>query len=256
MSLTPRKHFDIDIVDLSDRYVDETAAIHAVCFPDKIETLLGVACIADCLRRRYVQPGGDCYSRIAIDRATGRVAGYCHAEPLRPDGGLANMFLSRAIAREHLLRNVWFRPRVWWWLARRLGRKLAQRDWNEGYTLQVLPGWEVAKMLGLHPDYRGGNVGHDLMLDNEQQARQRGSIRICGLVERSNIKAEKLYASIGWVRSSAGSERYEVFAMHRDLTAAAVAPPLTKEAPVVCTLPTSTSTSLPATQPPEPAPMK
>ncbi len=251
MGDTARRNFDLEIRDLSEPYVDETARIHVLCFPEKLEAKLGVDCIADCLRRRYVSPGGDCFSRIAIDSMTGRVAGYCHGERLVPGSSEANMFLGLALARKYLRRRIWLRPGVWVWVTERVLRKFSRRVWNEGDALQVLPNWEVAKMLGIHPDYRGGNVGKALMLDNELQARRRGSDRICGLVKQSNIKAERLYASVGWVRSSSDSRHYDVFAMHRDLTESAAAPLMTREAPVTCTLPTFTSTSPPETRPRE-----
>ncbi len=212
-----KRHFDIDIVDLAEHHVAETARIHAACFPDKLETLLGLSCIEDCLRRRYIQPHGDCYCRVAVSRDNGRVAAYCHAERFKGGSGLANAFLRPDIAKAHLWRSGWMRPKVWLWLLRRVWARLFSRPGNEGDTLSVRDDWEVAKMLGIHPDYRGGNVGIDLMLDNEAEARKRGSKRICGLVEQNNIKAEKLYKSIGWVRTTENSTHWKVFAMHREL---------------------------------------
>lgn len=219
-----RRQFEIEIRDLAIDDVAACAEIHQICFPNKIETILGNECIQDCLRTRYIAPHGDCVSRVAVDRESGRVAAYLHAEPMRPGDNLSNAFLNSNLARKHLLRRGWYRPRVWAWFARRLWRKLFARDWNEGTTLDIRPNWEVAKMLGIHPDFRGGNIGVDLMRDNEAEAQRRGAQRICGLIERSNIKAERLYASVGWVRTSTNSDHYEVFAMHRDLTEAVADP--------------------------------
>ena len=215
MPAKERPHFDIEIQDLSEEFVDQCAAVHAMCFPEKIETLLGHGCIVDCLRRRYMPPHDDCFCRIAVDKFNRKLAGYCYAEPMR--GALANAFLNRQILVKHLLRRVWFLPRVWGWILRRVVRSRTHRGWNEGDSITPGANWEVAKMMGLHSDYRGGNVGVDLMLDNEAQARQRGVKRICGLVERNNIKAERLYKSIGWARTSPDTDRYDVFAMHKDL---------------------------------------
>jgi ribosomal protein S18 acetylase RimI-like enzyme len=217
MSARERKVFDIDIQDLRAPYVDECARLHMLCFPQKIETLLGHECITDCLRRRYINPPGDCYCRIAIDKASGRMAGYLYAETMLPGNPLSNAFLSPAIAREHLRRRAWLSPRIWMWLAKRVWRKVFWRDWNEGATQDIQTGWEVAKMLAIHPDFRGGNVGVDLMLDHEKESIRRGGTRVCGLVERDNIKAEKLYKSVGWARTSPATDEYYVFAMHKDV---------------------------------------
>lgn len=212
----PRTHIDIDIVDLSEPRVDECARLHAECFPTKLETLLGHECIADCLRTRYIHPPGDCFCRVGIRKSDGKLMAYCYAEPLRPDGGWSNAFLSPALAKKHLLRRLWLRPGVWAWVVRRIWNTLAGLDDNEGASLRVPPrGWEVAKMLGVHPQARGSNVSVDMMIDNEEEARRRGMTRVCGLIEASNTKAERLYASLGWVRTS--GKRYRVFAMHKDL---------------------------------------
>lgn len=211
-----RRSFDIDICDLSEEYVEQCAQIHAISFPEKIESMLGHACIADCLRTRYMPPDHDCYCRIAIDRSSGRVASYCHAEPSR--GFLSNAFLSTAVLTKHLLRRGWYKPQVWLWVVKRIIKKYTRSSTsNEGMFVESNPKWEIAKMLAIHPDFRGSNVGLDLMLDNEAEARKRGSQRICGLIKRDNIKAERLYKSIGWVRTSPDTDKYDVFAMHRDL---------------------------------------
>jgi len=217
MSSRPRKRFEIEIRDLADDDVEACARLHGLCFPDKLETLLGHACIVDCLRQRYVAPRGDCFCRVAIDKSSGRLAGYLYAETMVPGNPLSNAFLNKRIAKGHLFRRVWFSPRLWGWLAQRIWRRLFGRDWNEGARQDIQSGWEVAKMLGIEPDFRGGNVGVDLMLDNEAEARRRGVRRICGLIERGNVKAERLYQSIGWQRTSADSDCYQVFAMHKDL---------------------------------------
>jgi len=213
-----RKHFDIDIRDLTEEYVDACARVHAECFPDKLETLLGLECLRDCLRRRYMKPQGDCFCRIAVSKSDGRLAGYVYAEPMR--AVVSNSFLNRPIARAHLLRRIWLRPRLWLYVVRRVYRSLFRKTWNEGLTLHGRPDWEVAKMLGIHPDFRGGNVGVELMLAHERDARARGMTRVCGLIERTNVKAARLYQSIGWVYTSPDWQKYDVFAMHKDLTPA------------------------------------
>lgn len=212
-----RKHFEIEIRDLTEEFVDQTARLHKLCFPRKIESVLGVDCIADCLRRRYIQPHGDCYCRIAILKSNGKVVSYCHAESLS-HGPSAHAFLSRRIARKHLLRKIWFSPGAWAFLARRIAAKVFGRGLNERDTIAYQPDWEVAKMLAIDPEVRGGNVGVDMMLDNEREARRRGATRICGLIEKRNVKAARLYESIGWERDSPDTDRFEVFAMHKKLS--------------------------------------
>lgn len=212
-----RRYFDIEIRDLSEAFIEDCTRLHWQCFPDKLESRLGLACIADCLRRRYVPAARDAYCRIAVERTTGRLLGYLYAESIE-HGELAHAFLSPAIARRHLLARGWSRPAVWAWLLGRFWRLLTGRRFRvREPAANRAPGGEVAKMLAVHPDARGSNVGRDLMVDHELEARARGRTRLLGRVQRGNHKAERLYASIGWERSEPGAEADEVFAMHKAL---------------------------------------
>ncbi len=212
-----RRWLDLEMRDLSEEHVDACARLHRLCFPEKLESLLGHACITDCLRTRYMPPVGDAYCRVALVRETGQLVGYCYAESIA-HGELAHAFLSPALARKHLLRTGWRRPAVWSWLINRVWRRLISHGGRvrEPEANRALGG-EVAKMLAVHPDARGTNVGRDLMVDNELEARRRGARRLLGRVLRGNVKAERLYASIGWVRSLPDSQHDEVFAMHKEL---------------------------------------
>lgn len=212
-----RRWLDLEIRDLSEEQVEACARLHRLCFPEKLESLLGHACIADCLRSRYMPPGGDAHCRVALARETGQLVGYCYAESIE-HGELAHAFLSPALARKHVMRVGWRRPAVWRWLLNRGWSKLVGRGIRvREPEANRVAGGEVAKMLAVHPDARGTNVGHDLMVDNEIEARRRGVRRLLGRVLRGNVKAERLYASIGWVRSAPDSQEDEVFAMHKEL---------------------------------------
>lgn len=212
-----RRYIDVEIRDLSEGSVEACARLHRQCFPDKLESRLGLACIADCLRRRYLPAARDAHCRIAVERATDRLLGYLYAETIE-HGELAHAFLSSPIALRHMLVRGWYRPSVWAWLLGRLWRLLTGRRIKvREPAANRAPGGEVAKMLAVHPDARGTNVGRDLMVDHELQARARGRTRLLGRVLRDNIKAERLYASIGWERSEPAAAADEVFAMHKVL---------------------------------------
>jgi ribosomal protein S18 acetylase RimI-like enzyme len=217
MGSTAKKHYDIDIKDLSETYLDAVARLHALCFPAKIETLLGHDCLIDVLRERFLGPRRDSYCRIAVLKSDGKLAAYLYATPLGGKEAYSHAFINPRVLKAHLVRKVWLRPRVWGYMLRRFWNKRFKPLRNEGDAQAVHPHTEVAKMLAIDPDCRGGNVGVDLMLDQEREAAKRGARRVCGLIERNNIKAEKLYASIGWVRTSPDSDRYDIFAMHKDI---------------------------------------
>jgi ribosomal protein S18 acetylase RimI-like enzyme len=217
MSARPRKHFEIRIEALSEAYVEQAARIHAVCFPQRIETLLGHDCICDVYRTRFLGPQRDTFCLIAIHTPDGRLAAYlCGSEPMQ-DPELPHGFINPRVFRRHLLRKVWRRPDLWGPLFSLLRQRLLHKGCIEGADKPV-PEWaSVAKLLGIDPEFRGGNIGVDLMLAIEGEARKRGARRLMGLVEQTNIKAEKLYKSIGWVRTSPDADKYTVFAMHKDI---------------------------------------
>jgi len=217
MSDRPRKSFDIRIEMLSEQYVEEAASLHRVCFPDKIETLLGQACVRDVYRDRFLGPHPDTYCLVAIHKPDGKLAGYLYGSDLVPQSSSPHAFINNRLLLRHVLRRGWFSPPVWKWCLRQFTSRFKKENHNEGSVVPIPPWGSVAKMLGLHPDFRGGNVGVDLMLAIEGEARKRGARRLYGLVERSNIKAEKLYASIGWVRTSPDTDRWQIFSMHKDL---------------------------------------
>jgi len=214
-----RRHFDVRIEPLAESHIEEAARIHARCFPDKIETLLGLDCIREVYRERFLGPRRDTFCLVAIHVPDGRLAAYLYGSDLVPQSSSPHAFINQAIAKRHLLKSGWYRPRIWKFLLNRVLSRLFGKHQNESAVVPV-PQWGcVAKMLGIHPDFRGGNVGVDLMLAIEGEAMKRGARRLYGLVERTNIKAERLYASIGWVRTNADSDKWQVFSMHKDLFA-------------------------------------
>jgi len=225
MTDRPRPHYPLEIVDLTEERVMDTARLHALSFPDKIETLLGIDCIAEVLRERFLGPRRDSYCRLAIHKPDGRLAGFLYSTTLWPDNRWSHAFINRAIFRRHFWRKLWLRSAVWGYALQTLRGRFGRKVLNERESEPYYPNTEVAKMLAVSPDFRGGNVGVDLMLDIEPMALARGAVRLNGLVERSNIKAEKLYKSIGWVRTSPDTDRYDVFAMHKMLAQAIPARP-------------------------------
>ncbi len=227
MSERPRKNFEIRIEPLSERYVEDAARIHAVCFPDKIETLLGHDCICDVYHTRFLGPQRDTFCLIAVHQPDGKLAAYLYGSEPMKDPDMPHGFINQRVFRRHLFRKIWFRPDLWRFLVKFAWRKFFDKSYNEGADKPV-PEWaSVAKMLGIHPDFRGGNIGVDLMLAIEDEARKRGARRLMGLVEQTNIKAEKLYKSIGWVRTSPDADKYTVFAMHKDIDTDRQPKPLT-----------------------------
>jgi len=218
----PHKIFDIRIEELSEPYLEATARVHAVCFPDRIETFLGLDCIVAVYRDRFLGPRRDSQCLLAINQRDDRVAAFVYAsEPGHGRGqtlALANRFISPRVLKRYLLARMWFRPRVWLYVLRRVFRKLKPGGWDEGATLPLPPDAVAAKMLGVAPEFRFGNVGIDLMVAIQNDAHRRGVVRMMGLVEQTNTKAERLYRFLGWVRTSPNSDHYAVFAMQKDLT--------------------------------------
>ncbi|MCH7526694.1 MAG: GNAT family N-acetyltransferase, partial [Planctomycetes bacterium] len=76
---------------------------------------------------------------------------------------------------------------------------------------------EYVAPMGVDPDFRFSNVGFDLMLDVEEQAKRRGARRIWGLVAHGDARAERMYAYLGQRRASPPSDKYSFFAMYKDL---------------------------------------
>lgn len=215
-----RPRYRIRIVDLTGDRIQDTARLHAASFPDKIETLLGLDCIADVLRERFLGADRDSYCRIALSEPDGRLAGYLYSTKLWPDNRWSHAFINQAIFRRHFWRKVWLRPAIWRYLLKSVTGRFGKRVLNEREVEPFYPDTEVAKMLAVSPDFRGGNVGADLMRDIEPNAIERGARRLNGLIERNNIKAERLYKSIGWVRTSPDTDEFDVFAMHKILAPA------------------------------------
>lgn len=217
MAATDRKLYDIEIRVLQEADFPAAARLHRICFPDKIESLLGDSCIIDTYHERFSGAAADSYALVAIHRRDGRLAGYIYASDMGPEPFWAHAFVGRTTIRRQMRSRAWRTPAVWAWLLKRVWRKLFARDLNEGDVVQMPPHTTVAKMLAVDPDFRFGNVGIDLMLEIESEARRRGARRLAGLVEHRNRKAERLYNSIGWVRTTPATEKYTVFSMHKDL---------------------------------------
>jgi GNAT superfamily N-acetyltransferase len=100
---------------------------------------------------------------------------------------------------------------------RRVVRKLFDGPPNEGDALPLGAESCVIKPVGVAPECRFSNAAVDLMQAGEAEARRRGATRLIGLVERSNTKAARLYAFLGWARTSPEREDFGVYAMHKDL---------------------------------------
>jgi len=220
---SPHRLFDIRIEELSEPYLEDTARIHAACFPDRIETYLGLDCIVAVYRDRFLGPQGDSRCLLAINQPDGRVAAFIYASHLErgwaPTLALANRFISPRVLKKYLLARMWFRPRVWLYVLRRAIHRLKPGGWDEGATLSLPRDAVVAKMLGVAPEFRYGNVAIDMMVAIEDDARRQGAARLMGLVEQTNTKAQRLYHFLGWVHFSPNSDQYAVFAIHKDLSA-------------------------------------
>ena len=78
---------------------------------------------------------------------------------------------------------------------------------------------ELIAHLAVDPDARFSNVGFDLMLDMEEQARRRGKRRVYGVVDHQNTSAIRLYEAIGFRQTSPGKPKGRYFAMHKNLNA-------------------------------------
>lgn len=208
---------DLDIRPLREADFDAVARLHAVCFPDKIETLLGARCITDTYHDRYIGPMADSFALVAVHRRDGRYVGFVYGTNPGATGTFAHAFISRAALKRHFLRRAIFLPRVWLFVFRRILRKLGGGAPNEGDRLELGAGSCVVKMVGVAPEFRFGNAAFDLMQAVEDEARRRRATRLVGLVERSNRSAERLYSFLGWVRTSPDRNDYAVFAMHKNL---------------------------------------
>lgn len=217
MASRPRKQYEIDIEDLSEPYVEAVARLHTQCFPGKIESLLGFSCIAGLLQRRYLSPQRDSLCRIAVLKPERRLAAYVCGVRLGPAQDWPYTFIDRPALRRGLLRRIWLSPRIWSFLARSIWQRAWKTRGDESRGLESTPCTEVVNMLAVHPECRGGNIAVDLMRDYELQARVRGARRLNLLVEKGNLRAERLYASLGWARTSPATASYAVFAMYKVL---------------------------------------
>lgn len=216
MSDRPRRHFDIRIEMLSERRMDAAAAVHQICFPEKVESLLGRACIFDTYRERFLNTHPDTFCLLAIHAADDRVAGFVYVSDLVPQSSSPHSFTNKRLLMRHFARRIWFSPRVWMWCWGRF-RNRDRQDFSEGRARPIPPDGSVVKMVGVHPDFRGGNVGGELMRAVEVEARRRGARSLHLLVERGNIRAERLYQSVGWVRTDPNANRWQLFAMRKEL---------------------------------------
>lgn len=212
------KLFDIEIRPLTEQDLIEAARVHMVCFPEKIESLLGPACIIDTFRERILGPSPDTFGLVAIHKPDSRLAGFVYGAQTGLRGRAAHRFTTSVTLRRHMLRRGWWHPGVWRYVLRRLWGKLLRSGANEGYTLPLPPDSSVVKMLGVDPPFRFSNIGFDLMAAFEGEAVRRGARRAFALVDRANSRAERLYVSIGWARTSPRARDYAVFAMHKALT--------------------------------------
>lgn len=217
MSERARKHFDIRIEMLTEKYLDEAASLHQICFPQKVETLLGKACVRDVFMERVLRPERDTLCLIAIHQPDDRVAGYLCVSGLVPGTRSPHAFINRRVLARHMVRSGWFRPGVWKWWGKRIRARFIKEDYNENSVVPIPPWGSVVMVVGLHPSFRGGNVGADLMMAIEDAARERGARRLYLLVERTNVRAERLYASVGWQRTSPDTDRWQIFSMQKDL---------------------------------------
>ncbi len=207
------RQIDIDIVDVCEPHVETVAKFLVTAFPDYLDAALGERCLASLLRERCMGPDRKTVCRIAIRKSDGACVSCCFCGLITPDGD-AHLLVDREVARREVRRLIWTTPALWRYMLRWFYRKLFDRSSYEGRP----PGaGMVASHLVVHPDCRGSNVGRDMMLDADEVARRYGVRRLCGVVHRDNYKAERLYASIGWVRSSPEAAHYTVFSMHKDL---------------------------------------
>jgi len=217
MSARPRKTFDIRFEYLSRPYVDDVASLHLTCFPKKVESLLGCACVRDLLLDRMLGPERDTLCVIAVHQADNRLAGYACVSDLVAQSSSLHAFINKRVLKRHMLRSGWARPSVWMWWLNRMTNRFRRVDHSEGSVVPIPPAGGVVKIVGIHPEFRGGNVGVDLMMRVETEARSRGLRELHLLVEQSNIKAERLYASTGWVRTSPETGRWQLFCMKKIL---------------------------------------
>lgn len=212
-----RRQFDIRIEMFSERRMEETAAVHQICFPEKVESLLGRACICGAYRERFLSTHPDTFCLLAIHNADDRVAGFVYVSDLVPQSSSPHSFTNKRLLMRHFARGIWFSPGVWKWCWVRFKNR-GRQDFSEGRAVPIPPGGSVVKMVGVHPDFRGGNVGVDLMRAVEDEARRRGARSFHLLVERSNLRAESLYKSVGWVRTDPNTDRWQLFAMRKELS--------------------------------------
>ena len=217
MSARPRRNFDIQIESLTEPRMAETAALHRICFPDKVESLLGCKCICDVYRERFLSAHPDTFGLIATHVPDHRVVGFAYVTDLVPQSSSHHSFINKRLLMRHIARGVWFSPAIWKWCGMRFKNR-NRADFSEGRSVPIPPDGSVVKMVGVHPDFRGSNVGVELMRAVEVEARRRGARSFHLLVERSNLKAERLYQSVGWVRTDPDTNRWQLFAMRKDLT--------------------------------------
>jgi ribosomal protein S18 acetylase RimI-like enzyme len=76
---------------------------------------------------------------------------------------------------------------------------------------------EFINHVAVAPAFRFGNIGIDLMLDAEEQASKRGARRVFGMVHAKNTSAQRLYYSIGWVRTLPDARDLDPIPIHKDL---------------------------------------
>ncbi|MBI4578367.1 MAG: GNAT family N-acetyltransferase [Planctomycetes bacterium] len=226
MAVYDRKLYPIDIVDLSEDLLDPLSRAFSRWWEGGVDVLLGLACIKEAFRQRCLSAGADMACRIAMLKADRRMVGFCLSVP-QPKMNQSSALVTHALALRHLKWRIWTSPRLWRYVNRFLVRRIKARFFGRGGKEQMsafaaqdglLDGkTEYVAQLIVDADYRFGNIGFDLMLDMEEQARRRSARRVCGLVNRNNIRAQRVYAAVGWKRTSPGDTNHDHFMMHKDL---------------------------------------
>ncbi len=223
MTAKRRKLFDIDIQDLTEPYVVPVARLHAECFPEKLESQLGIACVADLLQRRCLGPHPDFFCRVAVLTSDGRLGGYVLSAGLRRDHHCP--FITPSSILIHFARRGWTSLRIWRLLICLVCAKIHGRKANReaipatqiaaGEAASAAPA-EFINHVAVAPAVRFGNIGIDLMLDAEEQAWKRGARRVFGMVHAKNTAAQRLYFSIGWKKTFSDAGDLDSIPIHKD----------------------------------------
>jgi GNAT superfamily N-acetyltransferase len=224
MAVYDRKLIDVEIVDLNEALISPVALLHLRCNPLALDALLGPGCISEALRRHCIGPGRDMTARVALKRSDGRIAGYCLSRPnasLRDTGAL----LTPGLVLRHLNARVCRSPLFWKYglqfVMKRLRRLWARRNHRAAGAPVAEDSFprpmELIVRLEVDPDCRFSNVGFDIILDMENQARQRGARRVFGRVHSLNKRALRLYLHIGHQLTFPKPDADGFYFTHKDL---------------------------------------